>query len=192
MSFETVARDCPICMDEIDETVNCVITECGHYFHTKCLIQACYMYWEKDDNCLCPICRRNIQYQMKYVSSFEDKLNPYNLTLEEFILYINNNLSIIPEEDPYITLISLLNKYNETDYLPINVHSPQINLETNKEIPFMMEFQKEYIATRLVDRKPLYIYVFTGFVNKKKFFKDNKKYFEYIIDDDGITLLNIC
>ena len=55
-----------------------------------------------------------------------------------------------------------------------------------------MEFQKEHVASKLSDKKPLYIYIFKGFVNKKPFFKDNKKYFEYIIDDDGITLLNIC
>lgn len=32
------AKECPICMDTIDVNVNCVITECGHTFHTKCLL----------------------------------------------------------------------------------------------------------------------------------------------------------
>lgn len=31
--------DCPICMDNVDSTKNCVITECGHCFHTSCLMQ---------------------------------------------------------------------------------------------------------------------------------------------------------
>jgi len=31
--------ECPICMDEIDLTRNCVTTECGHKFHAKCLMQ---------------------------------------------------------------------------------------------------------------------------------------------------------
>ena len=31
-------KECPICMDEIVENINCVITECGHSFHTKCLL----------------------------------------------------------------------------------------------------------------------------------------------------------
>ena len=31
-------KECPICMDEIVENINCVITECRHSFHTKCLL----------------------------------------------------------------------------------------------------------------------------------------------------------
>lgn len=32
--------DCPICMDCIESTTkNCVTTECGHIFHTNCLMQ---------------------------------------------------------------------------------------------------------------------------------------------------------
>ena len=31
--------ECPICMDAIDITKNCVVTECGHHFHAKCLMQ---------------------------------------------------------------------------------------------------------------------------------------------------------
>jgi len=30
--------ECPICMDTIQTSVNCVITECGHTFHTRCLL----------------------------------------------------------------------------------------------------------------------------------------------------------
>ena len=31
-------KECPICMDEIVENINFVITECGHGFHTNCLL----------------------------------------------------------------------------------------------------------------------------------------------------------
>ena len=31
-------KECPICMDDIMET-NCVVTECGHHFHTSCLMK---------------------------------------------------------------------------------------------------------------------------------------------------------
>ena len=30
--------ECPICMDTINPEVNCVVTECGHTFHTRCLL----------------------------------------------------------------------------------------------------------------------------------------------------------
>lgn len=32
-------NSCPICMDVMDTTKNCIITECGHRFHASCLMQ---------------------------------------------------------------------------------------------------------------------------------------------------------
>ena len=31
--------ECPICMDDINISVNCVTTECGHCFHASCLMR---------------------------------------------------------------------------------------------------------------------------------------------------------
>lgn len=51
----SVGKDCPICMEmvEISPPVNCLVTECGHTFHTSCFL----------NNVLhngfgCPYCRR--------------------------------------------------------------------------------------------------------------------------------------
>lgn len=38
MSCDTTTTDCPICMDAVQTNINCVITECGHTFHTRCLL----------------------------------------------------------------------------------------------------------------------------------------------------------
>lgn len=38
MSCDTTTTDCPICMDAVQTNNNCVITECGHTFHTRCLL----------------------------------------------------------------------------------------------------------------------------------------------------------
>jgi len=37
-AIESTDKECPICMESIDRKINCVITECGHKFHTKCLL----------------------------------------------------------------------------------------------------------------------------------------------------------
>jgi len=34
----TTTMDCPICMEVIQTNINLVITECGHTFHTRCLL----------------------------------------------------------------------------------------------------------------------------------------------------------
>ena len=45
--------DCPICMDCIESTSkNCVTTECGHCFHTNCLMQSV-----AHNGFGCPYCR---------------------------------------------------------------------------------------------------------------------------------------
>ena len=44
--------DCPICFDVVDEKINCVVTECGHKFHTSCLFK--HSLINKFD---CPLCR---------------------------------------------------------------------------------------------------------------------------------------
>ena len=44
--------ECPICMDVIDVSKNCVTTECGHKFHTSCLMNnVAFNGFE------CPYCR---------------------------------------------------------------------------------------------------------------------------------------
>ena len=44
--------ECPICMDVIDISKNCVTTECGHKFHTSCLMKnVAFNGFE------CPYCR---------------------------------------------------------------------------------------------------------------------------------------
>ena len=44
--------ECPICMDMIDVSKNCVTTECGHKFHTSCLMKnVAFNGFE------CPYCR---------------------------------------------------------------------------------------------------------------------------------------
>jgi hypothetical protein len=44
--------ECPICMDVIDVTKNCVTTECGHKFHCSCLMQNA-----AHNGFGCPFCR---------------------------------------------------------------------------------------------------------------------------------------
>lgn len=54
-AFESTTKDCPICMEEIDTKVNYVITECGHMFHTKCLLTNV-----AHNGFGCPYCRKEM------------------------------------------------------------------------------------------------------------------------------------
>ncbi len=52
MNTETIVDECPICLDDIDITKNCIITECGHKFHCSC-----FMRHSAIQGFNCPYCR---------------------------------------------------------------------------------------------------------------------------------------
>ena len=57
--------ECPICYDPIEQTRNCITTECGHQFHAACLMKnACINGFS------CPSCRA--QMVDKDVTESED------------------------------------------------------------------------------------------------------------------------
>lgn len=51
---ELIQSECSICYDEIG-CVNCVVTECGHKFHTSCLFKS---FTSATDGC--PLCRKEL------------------------------------------------------------------------------------------------------------------------------------
>jgi hypothetical protein len=98
--------ECPICMEGIDATKNCLTTECGHRFHTSCLMTnvatngfGCpncratmavakqYQYgdendeivWEDDENVDLP------EEQTPTISEIQDKLEARGITMRDMI-----------------------------------------------------------------------------------------------------------
>ena len=47
--------ECPICLDELDAVKNRATTECGHCFHTSCLVKHAVL-----TNIVCPLCRNDL------------------------------------------------------------------------------------------------------------------------------------
>jgi hypothetical protein len=173
-----VEDNCPICWYpiSIDNTFTCPN---GHKFHNQCIIQTCkVLFWDKDKLCTCPYCFKNIDRNIADAHfNSEGGFDRNNLTLATFPLFINNYLSLEPEENPDIRLERLLYSFNGLDILPFEIDGS------------IMEFQKIHVATRLHDKKPLYIYYFTGFVKTPNKYSNNKKYYIYYIDEDAIAIL---
>lgn len=48
-------KQCPICLDEIHNHINFIITECGHSYHTSCLLKNI-----EYNGANCPCCRSNM------------------------------------------------------------------------------------------------------------------------------------
>jgi hypothetical protein len=61
--------DCPICMDCIESTTkNCVTTECGHCFHTNCLMKSV-----AHNGFGCPYCRNKMAEEPREKNYFDDE-----------------------------------------------------------------------------------------------------------------------
>lgn len=74
-------QECPICMDAIDMAKNCATTECGHCFHTSCLVRNV-----KVNGMNCPCCRTAIASD----DEKQDKLNTtHELINDEFVTVRN-------------------------------------------------------------------------------------------------------
>jgi|LauGreDrversion4_1035100.scaffolds.fasta_scaffold54375_2 hypothetical protein len=74
MSSDKQIMDCPICMEDIECTKNCITTECGHCFHASCLMKSV-----AHNGFGCPYCRSAMADDIKAeddewesVESFED------------------------------------------------------------------------------------------------------------------------
>jgi len=64
---KSVSLDCSICLEPIDKLKNdFILTHCGHYFHKKCLENACEV---KET---CPYCRADIQKECDELTALTD------------------------------------------------------------------------------------------------------------------------
>lgn len=53
--MQSLNNECPICLEELDAVKNRATTECGHCFHTSCLIKHSLL-----TNIACPLCRTEL------------------------------------------------------------------------------------------------------------------------------------
>lgn len=53
--MQSIIDECSICLDELDAVKNRATTECGHCFHTSCLIKHSVL-----TNIVCPLCRTDL------------------------------------------------------------------------------------------------------------------------------------
>ena len=97
--------ECPICMDAIEASKNCVVTDCGHSFHCSCLMQnAVYNGFG------CPYCRTTMapEPQLKddeeeddeETNYFDDDEEDMDNVLTSFRMFMQRLDGEEPEEEP--------------------------------------------------------------------------------------------
>ena len=76
MNFCNTQEMCPICMDNITEIKNIIVTECGHVFHSSCLLTNAYT-----NGFGCPCCR-NALVEEKEEEQDEEEFDEDDETIE--------------------------------------------------------------------------------------------------------------
>jgi hypothetical protein len=96
--------ECAICFEVINVR-NCSNLECGHKFHTNCLMASCV-----SGNISCPLCRRNILHQ-QHSSNPTEETNHVRRTIEnitEDTNHVRRTIENITEEE--LKNLSILEK----------------------------------------------------------------------------------
>jgi len=89
----TVVNECPICMDPIETQKNCVTTECGHCFHTNCLMTSV-----AHNGFGCPYCRTKMAEEVadedsEYDDDEEEIYEQYDDYVLRGLRLFNNNIN---------------------------------------------------------------------------------------------------
>lgn len=86
MSDCSICNKCSICMDGIKEDKNCTITQCGHKFHTECLLK-----WVLSNSThSCPYCR----FELVENNKKEEMEEVNNVDVDEIVNFINSEYII--------------------------------------------------------------------------------------------------
>ena len=93
--------ECPICMDDINITLNCVKTECGHCFHASCLMRNV-----AHNGFGCPYCRTVMAETPKSEEEEDEDWDEEEVfddyALRGFRLFFNNVNGLQQEEEDII------------------------------------------------------------------------------------------
>ena len=90
-------QECPICLEPVSQEKNCMITECGHCFHSSCIMQNASL-----NGFQCPYCRTKMADEQDSDSDddsddddSEDDYNDENATeyFDDFWSNIENRMS---------------------------------------------------------------------------------------------------
>lgn len=124
--------ECPICMDVIDVSKNCVTTECGHKFHCSCLMQNA-----AHNGFGCPFCRTAMAEEppqeeeededasTEWTDDDGDDIELYDDHALRGLRFMTNNLEGLPHDILDVHDENEENNANaETDEEPVSVPTP--------------------------------------------------------------------
>jgi hypothetical protein len=99
---------CAICIDNIKEDKNLVITECKHKYHFTCILKFIKIQLNKNENFFCPLCKKQNSDEIMETTSIYRNTND-----------INNTIQITNNNSRYLGNI----RASRNNYLGINIET---------------------------------------------------------------------
>lgn len=87
--------ECAICLECINPGKNCCVTDCGHKFHTNCLLKNC-----EKNNFNCPMCRHTM-----VESNNNNAHNSHNIDEAESLDRIEDSLMLMMMARSFVNAI---------------------------------------------------------------------------------------
>jgi len=78
-----IGEECPICYDKILHRKHAFLTDCGHAFHYKCIIDYDYINTFTKNGIYCPLCREDMGYYDDMKDRYKDSSDKFD-KLEDF------------------------------------------------------------------------------------------------------------
>jgi hypothetical protein len=136
--------ECPICFDEINETKNNTITDCGHKFHTSCLMKNISL-----NGFGCPYCREQL-FKPTPNDNVGEVLISYDLDFIENENYIFNGFRWLHQRNNNEELEEINNDVNvrlvddEMSYYMLKLQDvisefSKIKIKNNELIEYILE-----------------------------------------------------
>jgi hypothetical protein len=90
--------ECAICLECINPRKNCCVTDCGHKFHTNCLLKNC-----EKNNFNCPMCRH---VMVESINNIHNAHNiPSNIDEAESLARIEDDLMLMMMARSFVNAI---------------------------------------------------------------------------------------
>jgi hypothetical protein len=87
--------ECAICLECVNPEKNCCVTDCGHKFHTNCLLKNC-----EKNNFNCPMCRH-----VMVESNNNNAHNSHNIDEAESLARIEDDLILMMMARSFVNAI---------------------------------------------------------------------------------------
>ena len=135
-------QECPICMDCIDNDKNKVITDCGHCFHTSCLMQNA-----AHNGFGCPYCRQTLASTPESDTEYDSEEDDDDDNSEDDgSLYNDEETNEIEEEYRLLGMRWLFQRANGEE---LEVDEDEVEDETNINV-VVPDISPQLIAESLI------------------------------------------